>query len=471
MQNNMGYWRKNNSLVNLLYVQKGKVTLYLSKFFKIKEVDNNIYAIYNSLLMKIYFVTTKELNNIINSKISNKKIIKQLSKAGILVEDFEKDNIALKYLQQKYKQTFGKVEILYLILSQSCNLGCKYCFLENEFANWKNETMSFDIAKISIDKFNNYLLKNEIITPRIMLYGGEALLNWSTIIKIIEYTEKINSNIVYSIVTNGTLTTKEMIEYLKHHNVSIAISLDGPKDINDKNRVFKNSVNSVYDSVMKTIENLKNSKCRFGLSIALNDELISNNERVISWLNQININDIYYNLFHYGEKSIDWNKHSIESANFIINSHNTLSKQNIYDGRILRQLDSLFYENFKFTDCAAVGRNQISISPNGDMRICHSDYLDEENLIGNIMENNIHDIKNMKNTCFDYPPIMNNDCIECEAIHICGGGCPIQAKHYFKDKKKYIDKAYCLYNKTILDWFLQYSYNNYIEKNGGVEND
>jgi uncharacterized protein len=56
--------------------------------------------------------------------------------------------------------------------------------------------------------------------------------------------------------TNGTLLTTEIIRFLQDHNISLIISLDGPKEINDKNRVFANGLGT-FETVMKQIELVK----------------------------------------------------------------------------------------------------------------------------------------------------------------------------------------------------------------------
>ena len=44
--------------------------------------------------------------------------------------------------------------------------------------------------------------------------------------------------ISFSLTTNGTLITDEMINFLSEENIHLVVSLDGPKEIHDKSRVF-----------------------------------------------------------------------------------------------------------------------------------------------------------------------------------------------------------------------------------------
>ena len=55
--------------------------------------------------------------------------------------------------------------------------------------------------------------------------------------------------------TNGTLLTDDIIRYLAEHEVSLMISIDGPREINDANRVFANG-QGTFDTVMGRIRRI-----------------------------------------------------------------------------------------------------------------------------------------------------------------------------------------------------------------------
>lgn len=78
---------------------------------------------------------------------------------------------------------------------------------------------------------------------KIEFQGGEPLLNWEVIKTIVEYAEALNKskkkNLEFVLCTNLTLTTEEILDYLKIHNVLISTSLDGPQEIHNKHRVFR----------------------------------------------------------------------------------------------------------------------------------------------------------------------------------------------------------------------------------------
>lgn len=130
-----------------------------------------------------------------------------------------------------------------LQVTQKCNLRCEYC-IYSETNNKKqrthsNKNMSFEVAKQAVKFLFDHSKDSETIN--IGFYGGEPLIALSLIKQIVEYSEILfeGRDILFNMTTNATLLTPDVVDYLFLHNVTITISLDGPKEIHDKHRRFK----------------------------------------------------------------------------------------------------------------------------------------------------------------------------------------------------------------------------------------
>lgn len=88
----------------------------------------------------------------------------------------------------------------------------------------------------------------------ITFFGGEPLLNPGIIEYICEGTQK--KNVGYLLQTNGTLVNENIIRILKKYNVILTISLDGPEQVNDFNRVDKNG-EGTYKRILSNIQLLR----------------------------------------------------------------------------------------------------------------------------------------------------------------------------------------------------------------------
>ena len=435
----------------------------LSNFFKSIKIEENIYAVFNSLLMDIFFVDKEEYEKIIFLMSDNTV---ELCRAGIYVKDDEQDEKALQLLRKEYSILNRKVEILYFIVTTGCNLRCKYCFEENsQFNNHCEKNMSLETALVAAQKYLSYLENEDIESPQVIFYGGEPLANWQVVKNVVEFMASKNNKIKFNIVTNGTLINQDIANFIAKYDIEVGISLDGPKEINDVNRVFRTSEKSVYDSVMEKIKILKDEKVRYGLSITISENLLKRKEDVIGWIRSSKLSSVFYNLYHYGEKTNKWKELYNDMSDYLIESYDNVAYFGIADGRINRKVDSLLEQKFKFSDCAAVGANQLTVKPNGDVIICHGYVKTNKYILGNIIDQNISELINhpQSNMWVNNAPIYKDKCINCEAIYICGGGCSMQSETLFGGIEN-VDEAFCIHSKKSLIWLLKKLYKASIEQ-------
>ncbi|NOZ66833.1 MAG: quinohemoprotein amine dehydrogenase maturation protein [Alphaproteobacteria bacterium] len=160
-----------------------------------------------------------------------------------VVEDFLEMDIVEG--EAPIRPDYGKIKIenyplstIILNVNTGCNLGCSYCYKEDLTTPAKGDLMGFDVAKKSID----LLLKEGKSRDRVnvVFFGGEPLSNMPLIKAAVDYAEKRcadeGKKVDFSITTNATLLTENIIDYMNDHKFGIAVSMDGPKAIHDKNR-------------------------------------------------------------------------------------------------------------------------------------------------------------------------------------------------------------------------------------------
>ncbi len=154
-----------------------------------------------------------------------------------------------------------KLKMLTLQVTQQCNLRCHYCAYSDSESNLQRnhsvKRMSWETAKRGIDFLISHSSDSKAIS--MAFYGGEPLLEFDLLKKCMEYaTEQAEGKkLSFYITTNGTLITDEVITYLSKYDVSLTISLDGPKEIHDDNRKLAANGCGSFDIIMKNIEKLK----------------------------------------------------------------------------------------------------------------------------------------------------------------------------------------------------------------------
>jgi uncharacterized protein len=148
------------------------------------------------------------------------------------------------------------ITILIKPASSACNLHCKYCFYCDEAEKRTERSyglMTEDTLEILVKKAFEY---GESFVGFAFQGGEPTLAGLDFYRKLLELQQKYNqkrAKISNSIQTNGTLIDADWAEFLAQNRFLVGLSLDGPKDINDLNRVDAQGKGS-YNWVAKTVQ-------------------------------------------------------------------------------------------------------------------------------------------------------------------------------------------------------------------------
>lgn len=121
-----------------------------------------------------------------------------------------------------------KIKTLELSLGLRCNLHCSYCSQQTS----RKENDFVDLSPAKIEPFFKMLKDNGItITDSVYFWGGEPLVYWKTLKRlIVRFREEFPNLRRMWFATNGTLLTKDKVNFLKENGVSISVSTDGTPD-------------------------------------------------------------------------------------------------------------------------------------------------------------------------------------------------------------------------------------------------
>jgi uncharacterized protein len=153
------------------------------------------------------------------------------------------------------------LQTLVMNVTNQCNLSCQYCyeFGEDKIATpeGKKKFMDLETAKSSVDYL--FAQSEGRKSVHITFFGGETLMNFPLLRQVIDYSqEQANRkgvSIDFSLTTNATLLTPYIIDFLAENRVGVTVSLDGPKEMNDKFRIFASGRGS-YDIIEPKVREL-----------------------------------------------------------------------------------------------------------------------------------------------------------------------------------------------------------------------
>ncbi len=156
---------------------------------------------------------------------------------------------------QGYEDSIGQLQ---LTITEQCNLRCRYCPYTTGRAGSRvhNEAvMSGQILREAIDFFMARNAKKQ--RPAVSFYGGEPLLAFDLVKEGIAHIRRLQGerDVLINIDTNGTLIDDDVARYLIDQRVHVQISLDGPQELHDRYRLFRDGTGT-HEAVVAGLRRL-----------------------------------------------------------------------------------------------------------------------------------------------------------------------------------------------------------------------
>lgn len=242
------------------------------------------------------------------------------------------------------------VDRICISINNRCNLKCKYChFCEKG----KIDDYPMDIMQIlyNVKAYANHEFKIGFVG------NGEPLLDYKMLKEYITYISDSDYIKAYTI-TNGTvsLDDKEW-KFLEDNHINVGFSLDGYKELHNKNRC------NSYDTVMKNIETYKGITGHYPtFNATVGKDSLENAERLIAFFEQFNSRVTFSRMIGRHGISLDEYKTFIELAEKNLSVRRGGLDCTMYGGLCGAGINNFFFANGKVYLCG----NCIDLAPLGD---------------------------------------------------------------------------------------------------------
>lgn len=364
--------------------------------------------------------------------------IEQLAAAGFFSTlDHEKISASIHH-------TPVRINRYRIVLTTRCNFNCKYCFviLDKKDLLWENLQVALD----AIIKRN----LGEVVT--LQFFGGEPLVRFEFIKQAVAYMEehgKVLKGVQYYITTNGALISDEIAQYFKEHNFHIGVSLDGPRQLNDTNRVLLNGMGT-YDLAVRGFKKLKEHDVKNFILVTPSPGnlgvLFSICEHVVNELqpDSLTINMPQYN---YGW-GIDGKKFAEQLQRIMLMCAERNMGLTSPGSQILGALQT---KTPVLRTCSSTFETaQASITVDGRITYCPINFdtdLFPEHVSPASLE------KKELQQWMSHAGIDDATCRNCIALGVCGGVCPMQSKKKHPAAQGLVhDKSKCDFFQTFTPW-------------------
>ena len=209
-----------------------------------------------------------ELSIVVNSELEDE--FKHLLPEKIDVEKMIA-NTRRELSDEDLEELISSLRMITFNVTEECSYRCSYCIYSGNYENVRTHSrkrIRFNTAKKTIDYLVQWIShkkrKLKYNSVNIGFYGGEPLLEIHLIEKIMAYTQKrfrdkeLRDKFVakFSMTTNGYLLEGNILELMVKYNVTLDISLDGPKEEHDKFRVTRGG-KGTWDTIMKNLKEIR----------------------------------------------------------------------------------------------------------------------------------------------------------------------------------------------------------------------
>jgi uncharacterized protein len=391
---------------------------------RVFSVDNIAYDV----LTHAHNNTVDTVTSILSQTYSREDItatIDELKQAGLLQESaYEVRESPVKFQSER------PLLIMDLILSQDCNMRCRYCFADTGKYKKNRTLMNIDVARSAIDFIIQRSGTHKELT--VTFFGGEPSVNIPVLKQIIDYAEakgpSVEKKFHFTISTNGTLLSEEFIRYLHNKKAIVQISIDGDEETQNRNRPYQGNKGS-YADVKANAQNLfqitgDKITARATVISRDTDKYVANVQHLLS----LGFHNVHMEAASGPKGKIFINKESDVKA--LMEQYDTMADlmlEKINTGQyfgfnnFIRVLKSCHINDKRFYPCGA-GRGYLCVGEDGNIYPCHRFVGNDKYVMGNVVSNT-YDPYWEKFITEELIVLNRESCRSCWTRFFCGGDC------------------------------------------------
>ena len=295
-----------------------------------------------------------------------------------------------------------------------CQLGCHYCY----FGKKGNKNMNVDRVFQAV--INLIPIFSNLQEVSIHYMGGEPLLAWKEIkslnSKLQDYFISKNILFKWGLTSNLINLSKNITEFMIEQKASIHCSIDGPVDIQNKNRPFKSGKPS-YERVVANIPNALRIQPNDLARVTVCPE---DSCRLVDIADEI-INRGFRGVGLFPVYELPWSNEQIT-----IWAQQMSAAMHKYPGKIKTIIDPVIKSDADYFTFCGAGRGLYALDSNGCLFFCHHfTNTHKETMIIDATSANSQEIRNAIESSTLRPHKVKKPvkCQNCNARGVCSGGC------------------------------------------------
>lgn len=212
-------------------------------------------------------------------------------------------NLAANKYRSRREYIYTSTALHMLVVTLRCNHKCDYCQVSSREADAYKYDMKPEVAERIVD----LIFQTPSPIVKIEFQGGDALLNWATVMAAVRHAEELNKSVgkklEFVACTNLHALDEELLAEIKAHGIMLSTSLDGPCTIHDKHRIMRTegSSHSIFVEKLRLARRYLGHECANALMTTTADSL-DNIEAIIDEYVSLGFGGIFFrSLNPYGD--------------------------------------------------------------------------------------------------------------------------------------------------------------------------
>lgn len=309
----------------------------------------------------------------------------------------------------------------WLHLTHQCNLSCQYCYVPRT-----DQRMTPSTAKRAVEAVYRSAAAHGCERVRLKYAGGEPTLNLDALRAAQEQGERLTAQtgigLETVILTNGTLLTNDLLDFLLAHGIQVMVSLDGVGPYQDAQRPLNEQRESSYERVADALDRLLDRGISPHISVTITGQSSEGLPNLVEFLldqkQQFSFN--FYREPDGFPLSGPLSFTSEQIVNGLFEAFRVIERK-LPRHSLLSNLTDRADLGIRHLHACGVGQNYLVIDSDGAISKCQMDMarpvttIDADDPLAFVRA----DTEGIQNLAVD-----EKECRECLWRYRCAGGCP-----------------------------------------------
>jgi serine-type anaerobic sulfatase-maturating enzyme len=332
-------------------------------------------------------------------------------------------------------QLMPPLSVLFKTVSTDCNLDCSYCYYRTSLeATRARRRIDPAMLERFIPEYMEYVA--DVKMASMAWQGGEPTLAglpfFERITSLQSRSARPGTVISNSLQTNAVLLTDEWGRFLKEHNFLVGVSLDGPRELHDRPRTYRNG-RGTFDLVMRGVDVLRRYGVEFNVLCVIGPHNVRYANRLMAFFRSEGFSNIQF-IPAMGFQASDPESPAsylitpVEYGEFLVAAFD------LWYGQGAPSLSIRIFDNFLQSYlgipndlCVHADRCDAGIVVEYDGSVYPCDFYVHPNWkLGNVFEMSLDQIaRSASRTAFMHRKLpLPEECGACEWLKVCKSGCP-----------------------------------------------